>query len=136
MVSAPIQGFLVSFTFSGSDITLATTSLSLDDTYSSYEKMVMDGTGESQQLPGAHTGTLSFDTLVDTDTLGLVEAAIATKVPIPYTITVNEGGATDASYAGSVSATSFTKTPELDGSWTCSFSGNTQDNAFTPAVSP
>ena len=133
-MSAKVQGFLTELKFNSVDITDAVNDFSLDDTYTSLDKMVMNGTGEDVKLPGAHTGTMTFSGFVDTAQLAVIESAIATGVPIPYEVVILEGVTTDASYIGTVVTTTFTKSTEHDGVWSFSYSGDTAGNTFTPAA--
>ena len=133
MAEAFVQGFLANLKLDTNDITMVLTDVSLDESKTSLDKSVMDGTGESQSIPGKKSGSMSMNGHVDQANLNLLEASWAKQEPVVFTLEISQGlGTADASWSGKVTLTSFTKSTSADGNWAFSLSGDTSGVVFSP----
>ena len=117
-------------------ITLFLTDYSLDRSKTALDKSVMDGTGESAMLPGMNSGSLSMNGHVDQANLNLLEISYAKDVPVTFLLKIVEGLTADASYAGSLSISSFQVGTNFDGNWAFSLSGDTSGAVVYSASAP
>jgi hypothetical protein len=130
-----VQGFLAELTLDTNIITLVTADVSLDESKTSLDKSVMDGTGVSQSIPGKVSGTLTINGHIDQANLNLLEVSWAKDTVVPFILTINEGLGTDGTWTGNVTLTSFTRDTAADGNWAFSLSGDTSGvTVFTPSV--
>ena len=130
-----VQGFLASITLDGNIVTLVSTDVSLDRSTTALVKNVMDGTGDSQMLPGLRSGTLALNGHVDQANLNLLEVTHAKNTVVPFIMEISEGLTTDGSYAGNISIAEFSVGSTFDGNWAFSLTGETSGAVtYTPSA--
>ena len=130
-----IQGFLASLELDGNVITLVTADVTLDETKTTLDKSVMDGTGQSSSIPGKKSGTLSINGHIDQANLALLEGTWAKDQPVPFKLVIEEGlGTTDSQWDGTITLTSFSKSTAADANWAFSLSGETTYLKFSAMV--
>ena len=130
-----VQGFLAQLTLDANVITLVTADVSLEESKTSLDKSVMDGSGVSQSIPGMVSGSLTINGHIDQANLNLLEASWAKDVPVAFILEINEGLTTDGSWTGNVTLTGFSRDTAADGNWAFSLSGDTSGvTAFTPSA--
>jgi len=130
-----VQGFLAEITLDGNVITLVSADVSFDESKTSLDKSVMDGSGVSVSIPGMTSGTLSVNGHIDQANLNLLEVSWAKQTTVPFILAITEGLVTDASWAGDVTLTSFTRETAADGNWAFSLSGDTSGvTTFVPST--
>ena len=130
-----VQGFLATLTLDTVDITLFVTDVSFDQSKTALDKSVMDGTGDSQMLPGLQTGTLGINGHIDQANLNALETTWAKDTVVPFSLEVSEGLGTDAAWSGNIAMTDFTKATTFDGNWAFSISGDTSGAVvYLPSV--
>jgi len=130
-----VQGFLAEITLDSNVITLVSADVSLDESKTSLDKSVMDGSGVSVSIPGMTSGTLSVNGHIDQANLNLLEATWAKDVTVAFILALTEGLTTDSSWAGNVTLTSFTRETAADGNWAFSLSGDTSGvTTFVPSA--
>ncbi len=130
-----VQGFLAILTLDTVDITLFVTDVTFDQSKTALDKSVQDGSGDSQMLPGLQTGSLGLSGHIDQANLNALETTWAKDSIVAFTLEVNEGLTTDASWAGNVSLTEFSKTTTFDGNWAFSMTGETSGAVtYTPSA--
>jgi hypothetical protein len=133
MAEAFVQGFLANLKLDSNDITLVVTDVGLDRSWTSLDKSVQDGTGQSQSIPGKMSGTMSINGHVDQENLNLLEASLAKTVPVDFTLEISQGiGVADAFYSGMFNKTSFNVSTAADGNWAFSLSGDATNVVFSP----
>ena len=101
-MSEPVQGFLATISIDGNDITAAVENFNLDRTKNVLDKMTMNGDPVGKKIPGSETGTLGCDGLIDQANMTLLEASWVKDTEVVFSLTNEEGAATDMVWAGSV----------------------------------
>ena len=130
-----IQGFLASLTLDGTDITLTVESFDYSESRTSLDKSVMDGTGESQSIPGKKSGQLSITGHISqSDWNGIQVSAAKTEALAFQFSPVEATAATNFSYGGLITLSDIGVSVSASGNWGFSLSGDTFDVSYTPYV--
>ena len=130
-----VQSFLVSLDLDGNDITVNLTDITFDETRSVLSKGTMDGSGAMKNIPGMKSGTMSLSGFVDQLEWNKIEATWAKDTEVPFILTIVQGFATDASWAGNLVMGDKSVNPAVDAAWAFSLSGDTSGPVtYTPAV--
>jgi len=135
MTDEAVQGFLAQLTLDGTDITNTVMSTPLSRSRTILNKAVMDGSGDTQSIPGLRSGDLSVSGILSQAEHNSLEVTYAKDVPVPFILTVTEGLTTDASWAGLVTLGDLTVDPVGDGMWEFQLSGDTSGAVtYTPSA--
>ena len=113
-----IQGFLVTMTLDGADVTLWLNDLTLERSKAILNKATMDGTGYPTQLPSSKSGALNMNGQVDTAGAQVLEATWAKDVPVAFSLVVGDGATIAAgTYSGNLALSDFAIETSADDAW-------------------
>jgi len=134
MAAEDVQGFLVTLTLDGNDITVQCTNLSLDRAKAALKKSTMDGTGSPTYLPGEETGVFDIagSVIPGATNIEALETTWAKQVEVPFIIDVGDGATIEAgTYTGNTLLNTFNVVTAPDDTWTFDISGDTGKITYT-----
>ena len=131
---ADLQGFYVTLTLDGTNITAQLESADLERSKAQLKKSTMDGNPGAEYLPGEQTSTLTMVGFIDEAGLNGLEQSFAKNIEVPYSLFV--GDATESLdaglYSGNVTLTRFTVRASGEEVWRFELDGQGGAATYTP----
>ena len=129
-----IQGFLARLQLGAADITLTVESFDFSEKYTSLDKSVMDGSGESKSIEGKKSGSLSITGHIAQAEWNTIMAVVDAAEDTVFEFNPVGDGGTDFQYVGFLTITDLSVSVSASGNWGFSLSGDTFGVVYSPHV--
>lgn len=131
-----LQGFYVTLSLDGTDITARLESVDLERTKNVKKKSVMDGTPGAEHLATEHVSALAMVGFVDEAGMEALEATYAKNTEVPYSLFVGDAtaGLDAGTYTGNITLARLMMRSTTDDNWRFEMNGDGGSVVYTPPV--